>query len=91
MQHRRPLLSLVALVYAGAALLLGASAAAPAAEPDAFYKGKTISIYIGFAAGGSYDYFGRLASRHLGKHLRGIDAGRRQLHRRQLSLRPRRP
>src|SRR5580704_11718048 len=71
MQHRRPLLSLVALVYAGAALLLGASAAAPAAEPDAFYKGKTISIYIGFAAGGSYDYFGRLASRHLGKHLPG--------------------
>jgi tripartite-type tricarboxylate transporter receptor subunit TctC len=73
MQHRRPLLSLVALVYAaaGATLLLGASAAAPAAEPDAFYKGKTVSIYIGFAAGGSYDYFGRLVARHLGKHLPG--------------------
>jgi hypothetical protein len=73
MQHRRPFLSFATLVHAaaGATLLLGASAAAPAAEPDAFYKGKTVSIYIGFAAGGSYDYFGRLVARHLGKHLPG--------------------
>jgi tripartite-type tricarboxylate transporter receptor subunit TctC len=58
-------------VLACAGLLLGGSAAAPAAEPDQFYKGKTVSIYIGFAAGGAYDYFGRLVARHIGKHLPG--------------------
>jgi tripartite-type tricarboxylate transporter receptor subunit TctC len=73
MQHHRSRHFLARLMCAviGAALLLGTSAGARAAEPDAFYKGKTVSIYIGFAAGGSYDYFGRLLARHLGKHLPG--------------------
>src|ERR1700722_7053044 len=73
MQHRRPFLSFATLVHAaaGATLLLGVSAAASASAQDALYKGKTVSIYIGFAAGGSYDYFGRLVARHLGKHLPG--------------------
>ncbi len=72
MQHRRPQLfrAMLACAAASVAQLLGAIAA-PAAEPDAFYKGKTVAIYIGFAAGGSYDYFGRLLARHLGKHLPG--------------------
>jgi tripartite-type tricarboxylate transporter receptor subunit TctC len=56
---------------AGAGLLFGANVAACAAEPDTFYKGKTVIISIGFAPGGSYDYFGRLVARHLGKHLPG--------------------
>lgn len=46
---------------------LGAEAQ-PAAE---FFKGKTVSVYIGFSPGGTYDYFGRLVSRHLGKHIPG--------------------
>lgn len=36
-----------------------------------FFKGKTVSVYIGFSAGGSYDYFGRLVARHIGKHIPG--------------------
>jgi len=73
MQHRRFRRFFAALTYAAtvAALMLGTSAGARATEPDAFYKGKTVSIYIGFAAGGSYDYFGRLLARHIGKHLPG--------------------
>ena len=36
-----------------------------------FYRGKTVNLYIGFAPGGSYDYYGRLVARHIGKHLPG--------------------
>lgn len=36
-----------------------------------FYKGKTISLVIGFGGGGTYDFYGRLVARHLGKHLPG--------------------
>lgn len=43
---------------------------AAAAEIE-YYKGKTLSVYIGFAPGGSYDYYGRLVARHIGKHLPG--------------------
>jgi len=46
-------------------------AAAPAAAAEESYKGKTVFIYIGFAPGGSYDYFGRLVARYLGRHLPG--------------------
>lgn len=51
-------------------------AAKPAAQPDAkavedFYKGKTIRIIVGAAAGGGYDAYSRLIARHLGKYLPG--------------------
>src|SRR5262245_7801855 len=36
-----------------------------------FYKGKTINIAIGFDAGGGYDIYGRLLSRHMGRHIPG--------------------
>ncbi len=45
--------------------------AAPVALAQDFYKGKTLTIYIGFEPGGSYDYYGRLLARHLGRHLPG--------------------
>ena len=55
-----------------AAFITLASASAHAQQPaETFYKGKTVSIYIGFSAGGTYDYFGRLLSRHMQKHIPG--------------------
>jgi tripartite-type tricarboxylate transporter receptor subunit TctC len=42
-----------------------------AAEDDAFYRGKTITIIIPIGPGGAYDAYARLISRHLGKHLAG--------------------
>jgi tripartite-type tricarboxylate transporter receptor subunit TctC len=59
-----------------AAALAGALLAFPpradAAEPaDMFFKGKTINFYIGFAGGGSYDYYARLVARFIGKHIPG--------------------
>jgi tripartite-type tricarboxylate transporter receptor subunit TctC len=39
-----------------------------------FYKGKTITLSIGFDTGGGYDIYGRLLSRHMGKHIPGRPA-----------------
>jgi tripartite-type tricarboxylate transporter receptor subunit TctC len=73
MQPRRPdrFLEIILSAVVGAILLFGSNIASHAAETEAFYKGKTVIIYIGFAPGGSYDYFGRLVARHIGKHLPG--------------------
>lgn len=47
--------------------------AAFAQEPvENFYKGKTVSIIVGSAAGGGYDAYARLIARHLADHLPGI-------------------
>lgn len=56
----------------GAIALAGISTSVVAQDSvAAFYKGKTITTYIGFSAGGEYDLHGRLVSRFLGKHLPG--------------------
>jgi tripartite-type tricarboxylate transporter receptor subunit TctC len=36
-----------------------------------FYKGKTISLIIGYSPGGGYDVFARLVGFHLGKYIPG--------------------
>jgi tripartite-type tricarboxylate transporter receptor subunit TctC len=36
-----------------------------------FYEGKTIRIIVGYSAGGGYDTYARVISRHMGKHLPG--------------------
>ncbi len=46
-------------------------AALPAGAADEMFAGKTISVFIGSGAGGGYDFFGRLAGRHIGRHLPG--------------------
>ncbi|MDB5595912.1 MAG: tripartite tricarboxylate transporter family receptor [Hyphomicrobiales bacterium] len=38
---------------------------------EAFYKGKTIEVLIGYSAGGGYDTFARLVGRFIGKHIPG--------------------
>ena len=50
---------------------LATATGALAQTPEPLFKGKTISVYIGFSPGGSYDFFGRLIARHIGKHLPG--------------------
>ena len=53
------------------ALLAFAPTGVMAQSAADFFRGKTVSVYIGFSPGGTYDYFGRLVSRHLGKHIPG--------------------
>ena len=54
---------------AAAAMLVAPLAHAQSAEQ--FFARKTITIYIGYTAGGSYDLYARLIARHLGKHVPG--------------------
>src|SRR5262245_43367732 len=46
-------------------------APARAESVEEFYKGKAINLAIGFDAGGGYDIYGRLLSRHMGRHIPG--------------------
>ena len=39
-----------------------------------FYRGKTITLYIGYASGGGYDLYARVIARHMGKHIPGNPA-----------------
>jgi tripartite-type tricarboxylate transporter receptor subunit TctC len=42
------------------------------AQPtEQFFARKTITVTIGYTAGGSYDLYGRMIARHLGKHIPG--------------------
>ena len=50
-------------------LLLPSPAAAQ--TPAEFYKGKQVSIYVGFTAGGTYDLYARVLARHIGRHIPG--------------------
>lgn len=56
------------------ALALGAIAASLAcggAAASDHFRGKTINVYIGYDAGGSYDFYGRMFARHMGAHIPG--------------------
>jgi tripartite-type tricarboxylate transporter receptor subunit TctC len=54
-----------------AAIICLLSPMAHAAPTEDFYKGKTVTLYIGYSAGGGYDLYARLLTRHLGKHIPG--------------------
>ena len=41
---------------------------------EPYYKGKTIKIIVGFSAGGGYDTYARLISRHMTTHIPGHPA-----------------
>lgn len=55
------------------ALALGFSAGPVLAQADVakFYKGKQMTIFVGFSAGGGYDLYARILSRHMGRHIPG--------------------
>ncbi|MDB5571936.1 MAG: tripartite tricarboxylate transporter family receptor [Hyphomicrobiales bacterium] len=57
-------------LLAAAALALGAAPASADAVAD-FYKGKNLSIWVGYGTGGGYDTTARLVSRHIGRHIPG--------------------
>ncbi len=44
---------------------------AGAQSPEAFFKGKQVSLYVFSGAGSTYDVYGRLLARHLGDHIPG--------------------
>jgi tripartite-type tricarboxylate transporter receptor subunit TctC len=44
---------------------------AGAESVEEFYRGKNVTIAIGFSVGGGYDLYARLLARHIGKHIPG--------------------
>ncbi len=60
------------VVIAALAPLFASTAPALAADDVAsFYKGRTVTINIGYSAGGGYDIYARVLARHLGDHIPG--------------------
>ena len=60
-----------------AAVLLVALALAAPARADAvadFYRGRTITLVVGYGPSGGYDLFARLTARHLGRYIAGNPA-----------------
>ena len=54
-----------------AALSLLFTVPAHAQSAEEFYKGKSVSLIIGFSVGGGYDLYARHLGRHIGKHIPG--------------------
>jgi tripartite-type tricarboxylate transporter receptor subunit TctC len=68
-------LAAAAVATLAAAYLAGVSAVpARAADVADFYRGKTITVVIGYSAGGGYDVFARLLAQHMGRHVPGNPA-----------------
>ena len=65
--------TLVNLVLACGVAFMAASSATGARAQDSpdFYKGKTVSLYVGSTTGGVYDVYARLLARHMGQHVPG--------------------
>ena len=66
---------LFATMRAGASVAVVAAtlAAAPAgADPVAdFYRGKLVTVYVGYSVGGGYDLYARTLARHMGRNIPG--------------------
>ena len=69
-RHRR--LAFVASLVLELGFLSAAAHPAGAADPVAdFFRGRTLSVYIGYGPGGGYDLSARVLARHMGRHIPG--------------------
>src|ERR1700739_2567442 len=59
------------LAGALAAALWASTLGSAFAQGDEFYAGKTVTIAVGYSAGGGYDQYARLLARHFGHHVPG--------------------
>lgn len=55
----------------GTAVLAMTGAAAHAATPAEFYRGRTMPVIIGYSAGGGYDLYARVLAQYMGRHIPG--------------------
>ena len=55
----------------GAFLFLAAEQAAQAQSVAEFYRGRTVTLTVGYSTGGGYDTYARILARHMGKHIPG--------------------
>src|SRR5215468_6146614 len=52
-------------------LALAAVSLAPSAAAQEFYRGKTVTVLVGFSPGGGFDINARVLARHIGRHIPG--------------------
>ena len=55
----------------GIAALFALAGLAGAAGVEDFYKGRNVTLVIGYSVGGGYDAYARLLARYIGKHIPG--------------------
>lgn len=53
------------------AVLLAWPQGAAAQSAADFYRGKTVTLIVGYSVGGGYDTYARILARHIGKHIPG--------------------
>jgi tripartite-type tricarboxylate transporter receptor subunit TctC len=58
-------------VLAGLMGLPSLATPSSADAPSDFYRGKTITVIVGFGAGGGFDLYARLVAKYLGRHIEG--------------------
>src|SRR5262245_1601120 len=58
-------------IAVGGAFAALVPAPAHASGVETFYKGRSISLFIGFSAGSGYDIYARLLARYIGRHIPG--------------------
>jgi tripartite-type tricarboxylate transporter receptor subunit TctC len=63
-----------AVIAAVAVLAIAAPTAARSAGVEEFYKGRTISLIVGYSVGSGYDLYARLLARFIGRHIPGRPA-----------------
>lgn len=56
---------------AGLGVLLATTGAAPADEVADFYRGRQMTMFIGYPSGGGYDLYARAIARHIVRHIPG--------------------
>jgi tripartite-type tricarboxylate transporter receptor subunit TctC len=61
-----PLWLMLSTLVASSAL-----AVRPALAQETFFRGKTVTVVVGYSAGGGYDQYARLVARHVGRHIPG--------------------
>jgi tripartite-type tricarboxylate transporter receptor subunit TctC len=73
MNMKRALLNVTCAV-GSLGLIAVAGPQARAAGPEDFYRGKTVSMIIGYSVGGGYDLYARALAKYLGKYIPGSPA-----------------
>ncbi len=61
------------LIFLAIVFLLTQSPLAAQGTAD-FYRGKTVTLTVGYSAGGGYDTYARILARHMGRHIPGNPA-----------------
>ena len=62
---------MISKAIGGIAALLVSPGLPRAAGVEDFYKGRNVTLIIGYSVGGGYDAYARLLARYIGKHIPG--------------------